>query len=94
MERQLPYLPPEIWMIIFDIKKKLELRDSKLSFQEKWDLGWRPKNWNPEYWIKNKQDTRWNEMTLVEKILWKIGLKDEPKLFYWNNIPTWKSIFL
>ena len=90
----LPYLPPEIWDIIFDIKTQLELRDSKLSFREKWDLGWRPKGWIPGDWIKIGQDKRWNELSFMGKLLWTLGLKDEPKLVYWDNIPTWKSLFI
>ena len=90
----LPYLPEEIWCIIFKMKKELEIIDSRLTYQEKWNLGWRPNNWGGGNWIQKSQDKRWNEMTFLKKCFWKLGIIEESKLTYWDNKPTWSSIFI
>ena len=64
--------------------------------QEIWDIIYKIKHELEEYdkqnWIKMGQNKRWNEMSLMNKILWKLGLADEPKLRYKKPVPTWEQV--
>ena len=80
------YLPPEIWLIIFEIKDDIEKYEATLSPAELYHRrilqGWTVPIEQRGDWIKRNQLLRWNTMTLYERVKWKLHLLNEPKLTY------------
>ena len=79
-----PILPPEIWDIIIKKKKEIEEYEKTLTlnqlYQRRLRQGWLPIGQNN--WIYESQKKRWNQMYFLEKLLWTVGLLNEPKLRY------------
>ena len=42
----------------------------------------------PRNWIEFNKLKKWNEMTILKRLLWKIGLVDEPSIQYWDTNRT------
>ena len=42
----------------------------------------------PRNWIEFNKLKKWNEMTILKRLLWKIGLVDEPSIQYWDTTRT------
>ena len=80
------YLPPEIWLIIFEIKAEIENYEESLSPAELYHRrilqGWTVPIEQRGDWIKRNQLLRWNTMTIYERVKWKLHLLNEPKLIY------------
>ena len=94
VNKNLPYLPPEIWLMIFNIRDDIIEYENNLPMEIRWNRGWRPKNYpyKTANWIEEGKLNYWLEMSLIEKILWKLGLRNISKLEYWNKNPSWLSI--
>ena len=88
--REPPQLPPEIWFIIMKVKRDVEEYEKTLTFQELYqrrlDQGWIPKPTGN--WIEESKLKKWNEMSVLKRILWKMGLVEESKLNYWDSDRT------
>ena len=67
----LPCLPPELWMMIFDIRDAMINYENNLPMDTKWRMGWRPDNYpyKTDNWIEEGKLNYWLEMSLIEKIL-------------------------
>ena len=91
---RLPILPPEIWMIIFEIRDEIIEYENSLSFEVKWNMGWRPKNYQYKTadWIVESKQKYWLDMSIIVKILWKLNIIEVDKLEYWEENPGWNSI--
>ena len=94
--REPPQLPPEIWMIIMKVKQDIEEYERTLTVQELYqrrlNQGWTPKVKGD--WIEASKQKKWNEMSVLKRILWKMGLVEESKLTYWNSDQTSMSKIL
>ena len=94
--REPPQLPPEIWFIIMKVKKDIEEYEKTLTIQELYqrrlNQGWTPKIRGN--WIEESKQKKWNEMSVLKRILWKMGLVEESKLTYWNSDQTSMSKIL
>ena len=94
--RETPQLPPEIWFIIMKAKKDVEEYEKTLTIQELYqrrlNQGWSPKIRGN--WIEESKQKKWNEMSVLKRILWKMGLVEESKLTYWNSDQTSMSKIL
>ena len=79
-----PRLPPEIWDIIFKMKKNIENYEKILNtyqlYQRRLDEGWKPLHQGN--WIYQSQKKKWNQMYFIEKILWQFNFIEVPKLTY------------
>ena len=94
VNENLPRLPPELWMIIFDIRDAMINYENNLPMDTKWRMGWRPDNYpyKTDNWIEEGKLNYWLSMSFLKKILWKFGIINVSKLEYWDNIPSWFSI--
>lgn len=91
---ELPYLPPEIWMIIFDSRDALIRYEESLPMDIRWNNGWRPDNYpyKTSNWIEEGKLKYWLKLSIIEKIFWKLGISKESKLEYWDENPGWFCI--
>lgn len=93
--KSLPKLPPEIWILIFEIRDKIIEYENSIPFDVKWNMGWRPRNYmyKTANWITESKQNYWSNMTKLGKIFWKLGIYKVDKLEYWDENPSWNEIF-
>ena len=88
--REAPQLPPEIWLIIMKVKRDIEEYERTLTVQELYqrrlNQGWTPKVKGD--WIEASKQKKWDEMSVLKRVLWKMGLVEEPRLNYWDSDRT------
>lgn len=87
--REVPYIPPEILRKILLLKTELFNYERRLTlpemYQRRLNQGY---NSIPRNWIEFNKLKKWNEMTILKRLLWKIGLVDEPSIQYWDTNRT------
>jgi hypothetical protein len=84
---KLPYLPTEILLIIMKIKEDIEdyektLTDKEL-FQRRLTQGWTIPESHKGNWIersKQKRVEEYNKMSIYKRLLWQIGLFENPEI--------------
>ena len=88
--REPPQLPPELWLIIMKVKKDIEEYERTLTVQELYqrrlNQGWTPKV--KGNWIEESKQKKWDEMSVLKRVLWKMGIVEEPRLNYWDSDRT------
>ena len=88
--REPPQLPPEIWFIIMKMKRDIEEYERTLTIQELYqrrlNQGWTPVV--KGNWIEESKQKKWNEMSVLKRILWKLGVVEEPRSKYWDSDQT------
>ena len=96
VNKDLPYLPPELWLMIFNIRDDIIEYENNLPMEIRWNRGWRPKNYpyKTANWIEEGKINYWLNMSFLKKILWKLGAINIDKLEYWDKDPSWSSIVL
>ena len=61
-------------------------------YQRRLNQGWAPiGDLTPQIkgnWIEKSKQQKWNEMSVLKRILWKLGVVEEPKLKYWDSDQT------
>ena len=84
---ELPKLPTEIWLIIYNLKKDIEEYESKLTNKELIDLrmsqGWtRPKAHQGNWIEKNRirKINEYNKLNIYKRLLFQIGMVEYPEL--------------
>ena len=85
-----PQLPPEIWFIIMKMKRDIEEYERTLTTQELYQRRL-TQGWTPVVkgnWIEQSKQNKWNEMSVLKRILWKLGVVEEPKLTFWDSDQT------
>ena len=94
--RDPPQLPPEIWLIIMKTKRDIEEYERTLTTQElvqrRLTQGWTPAV--KGNWIEKSKQKKWNEMSVLKRILWKLGVVEEQKLTLWDSDQTQLSKIL
>ena len=87
VNKDLPLLPPEVWMIIFDIRDAIISYENSLPMDIRWNMGWRPENYQYKTanWIEEGKLKYWLKMSILKKICWKIGFIEDNKLEYWDK---------
>ena len=85
-----PQLPPEIWFIIMKMKRDIEEYERTLTTQElvqrRLTQGWTPAV--KGNWIEKSKQKKWNEMSVLKRILWKLGVVEEQQLTFWDSDKT------
>lgn len=94
VNKDLPYLPPELWLMIFIARDAIIEYENNLPMDVKWNNGWRPDNYpyKTVNWIEEGRLNYWENMSFITKILWKLGAININKLEYWDKTPSWASI--
>ena len=94
--RDPPQLPPEIWLIIMKTKRDIEEYERTLTTQElvqrRLTQGWTPAV--KGNWIEKSKQKKWNEMSVLKRILWKLGVVEEQQLTFWDSDKTQLSKML
>ena len=87
--REVPDIPPEIFRKILLLKTEVFNYERRLTLLELYQRR-RTQGYNsiPRDWIEFNKLKKWNEMTILKRLLWKIGLVDEPSIQYWDTNRT------
>ena len=84
---ELPQLPTEIWIIIFNLKKEIEAFEASLTDQELIELR-QSQGWTryPEHigdWIDKKRIRKiedYNKLSFYKRLLFQLGMVEYPEL--------------
>ena len=83
----LHHLPPEIWIIINKLKKDIEEYERNLTdeqlFQRRLLQGWTIPESHQGNWIEKLKQNKveeYNKMSIYKRLLWQIGLFENPKI--------------
>lgn len=89
---KLPRLPHEMWLIIMRLKKEIEDYEKGLSdeelFQRRLKQGWTIPESQQGNWIernRKKKIDEYNRMGYYKRLLWQVGLFNNPELENWNS---------
>lgn len=84
---ELPYLPPEMWLIIMKLKEDIEEYERNLTdeqlFQRRLMQGWTIPESQQGNWIeklKQKRVEEYNKMSIYKRLLWQMGLFENPEI--------------
>lgn len=98
---KLPMLPPEIWLIIIKLKRDIEEYERGLSdeelFQRRLKQGWTIPESQQGNWIernRRKKINEYNRMSYYKRLLWHVGLLNNPKLENFNSKRSYLSRIL
>jgi hypothetical protein len=84
---ELPYLPTEMWLIIMKLKEDIEEYERNLTdeelFQRRLMQGWTIPESHRGNWIeklKQKRVEEYNKMSIYKRLLWQMGLFENPEI--------------